>query len=265
MKPLSEASREGSPSIDKPSGASVRLPGLSVFLPAHNEEGNIERVVKDLAAALPSVADDYEIIVVDDGSRDRTGEIADRLAAADGHVKVVHHPVNRGYGGAVISGVRAATLPYVLLCDGDGQFDPRDIALLAAKTPECDVVVGHRVVRADPLMRRINGKAWTTLMRLMFGIGISDIDCGFKLFKRDFLSGLELRAQGAMISTELMARMAARGARVGEVDVRHMPRLTGEQSGANLKVILRAFRELLPLYRELRSERRSRPSQTPRA
>jgi len=227
MKPLSEASGEGARSIDKTMSASVRIPGLSVFLPSHNEEGNIERVVKGLEAELPSVADDYEIIVVDDGSRDRTGEIADRLAAADNHVKVVHHPVNRGYGGAVISGVRAATMPYVLLCDGDGQFDPRDIALLAAKTPECDVVVGHRVSRADPLMRRINGKAWTTLMRLMFGIGISDIDCGFKLFKREQLKGMELRARGAMISTELMARLAGRNAKVKEVDVKHLPRLTG--------------------------------------
>ncbi len=258
MSPVSEASHQGAPGVDEARGTSVRLPGLSVFLPSHNEEGNVERVVKDMAAVLPSIADDYEIIVVNDGSRDRTGEIADRLAAADSHVKVVHHPVNRGYGGAVISGVRAAKLPYVLLCDGDGQFDPRDIALLAAKTPQYDVVVGHRVRRADPLMRRINGKSWTTLMRLMFSIGISDIDCGFKLFKRELVDGLELRAQGAMISTELMARLAARGARVGEVEVRHMPRMAGEQSGANLKVIMRAFRELLPLYRELRAERRSR-------
>jgi len=259
MKPSSEAYKETSPSIDKVPGASMRLSGLSVFLPSHNEEGNVERVVKGFAAELPSVADDYEIIVVNDGSRDRTGEIADRLAAADRHVKVVHHPVNRGYGGAVISGVRAATMPFVLLCDGDGQFDPRDIALLAAKMPQCDVVVGRRVARADPLMRRINGKAWTTLMRLIFGIRISDIDCGFKMIRRDFLEGLVLRAQGAMISTELMARMTARGARVDEVAVRHMPRVAGEQSGANLKVIMRAFRELGPLYSELRAERRSHP------
>lgn len=227
-----------------------------MFLPAHNEEGNIERVVKGFCATLGEVADNYEVIVVDDGSRDRTGEVADRMAAADSHVKVVHHQVNRGYGGAVISGVRAATQPYVLLCDGDGQFDPGDIAALARKTPKYDVVVGRRVTRADPLMRRLNGKAWTMLVRLLFGLKIHDIDCGFKLFKRDFLDGLELRAQGAMISTELMARIAGRGARVCEVDVRHLPRLTGEQSGANLKVILRAFRELFRLFNELRTERR---------
>lgn len=237
--------------------STARLPGLSVFLPCHNEEGNVERVVKGFAAMIPNVADDYEIIVVDDGSRDRTGEIADRMAAADPHVKVVHHPVNRGYGGAVISGVRAATLPYVLLSDGDGQFDPDDVALLARKVPDYDVVVGRRISRADPLMRRINGKAWTTLVRLLFGIKIHDIDCGFKLFKRELLDGLELRAHGAMISTELMARLVGRGARMAEVGVRHMPRIAGEQSGANLKVILRAFGELFRLFRELRAERRA--------
>jgi glycosyltransferase involved in cell wall biosynthesis len=235
--------------------APARVPGLSVFLPSHNEEGNVERVVRSWTAELPKVADKFEVIVVDDGSRDRTGEIAERLAKEDAHVKVVRHPVNRGYGGAVISGIRAATLPYVLLCDGDGQFDPADIERLTPFVPEYDVVAGRRVQRADHLMRRINGRAWTTLVRVLLGITISDIDCGFKLFKREKLEGMELRAHGAMISTELMARVAGRNAKVKEVDVGHLPRLAGEQSGANLKVVARAFKELIALYRELRAER----------
>ncbi len=238
---------------------STRLPGLSVFLPAHDEEGNIERVVRGYLDELPRVAEHYEVMVVDDGSRDRTGEIADRLAREDAHVRVVHHETNRGYGGAVISGIRAATLPYVMLSDGDGQFDPRDVEKLAAYVPEYDVVAGHRTRRADPLMRRINGRAWTLLVRALLGITISDIDCGFKLFKREFLDEMELRARGAMISTELMARLAGRGARVKEVDVSHLPRLTGEQSGANLRVVARAFKELFTLYGELRAERKRAP------
>jgi len=236
-------------------GSIVRVPGISVFLPSHNEEGNVERVVRSYLAELPRVADDYEVIVVDDGSKDRTGEIAERLAAEDSHVKVVRHPVNRGYGGAVISGIRAATMPYVLLCDGDGQFDPADLERLTPFVPEYDVVAGRRAHRADPLMRRINGKAWTTLVRVLLGITITDIDCGFKLFKREKLDGMELRAHGAMISTELMARVAGRDAKVKEVNVQHLPRLAGEQSGANLKVVARAFKELIALYRELRAER----------
>ncbi|HZP45393.1 MAG TPA: glycosyltransferase family 2 protein [Candidatus Binataceae bacterium] len=237
-----------------------RLSGLSVFLPAHNEEGNIERVVKGYLAELPRVADAYEVIVVDDGSRDRTGAIADQLAAADDRVRVVHHEVNRGYGGAVISGIRAATLPWVLLSDGDGQFDPADVALLAARTPEYDVVVGRRAHRADPFVRKLNGKAWTMLVRMMFGLRISDMDCGFKLFRRELLQDLDLHAHGAMITTELMARLAGRGAKITEVDVKHLPRLAGEQSGADLRVIARAFKELFLLYRELKSARAGSPA-----
>ncbi len=215
-----------------------RLPGLSVFLPAHNEEGNIARVVTDFLRELPNLADVYEIIVVNDGSRDQTGAIADRLAAENPRVKVVHHEVNRGYGGA---------------------FDPADVQRLAARTPEYDVVVGHRTHRADALIRRINGKAWTILVRLMFGLRISDMDCGFKLFRRALLENMELHARGAMITTELMARLAGRKARICEVDVKHLPRLAGEQSGANFKVIARAFKELFALYRELKAAREGEP------
>ena len=234
----------------------AQLSGISVFLPCHNEEGNIERVVAALEFELPRIAQRHEIIVVDDGSRDRTGEIADRLVAANPRLKVVHHPLNRGYGAAVISGIRACSQPWTVLCDGDGQFEASDIARLTAKVPEYDVVVGRRMHRADPLMRRVNGKAWTVLMRILLGIRLGDIDCGLKLFRRDLLEGIDLQAKGAMISAELMAQLAGRGARICEVDVHHLPRLTGEQSGASLKVIARAFRELFLLYGRLRQARR---------
>ena len=233
----------------------AQLSGISVFLPCHNEEGNIERVVAALEFELPRIAQRHEIIVVDDGSRDRTGEIADRLVAANPRLKVVHHPLNRGYGAAVISGIRACSQPWTVLCDGDGQFEASDIARLTAKVPEYDVVVGRRMHRADPLMRRVNGKAWTVLMRILLGIRVGDIDCGLKLFRRDLLEGIDLQAKGAMISAELMAQLAGRGARICEVDVHHLPRLTGQQSGASLKVIARAFRELFLLYGRLRRAR----------
>jgi glycosyltransferase involved in cell wall biosynthesis len=233
----------------------AQLSGISVFLPCHNEEGNIERVVAALESELPRIAERHEIIVVDDGSRDRTGEIADRLSAANPRLNVVHHPLNRGYGVAVISGIRACSQPWVVLCDGDGQFEASDIARLAARVPEYDVVVGRRMHRADPLMRRVNGKAWTVLMRVLLGIRLGDIDCGLKMFRRDLLEGINLQAKGAMISAELMAQLAGRGARICEVDVHHLPRLTGQQSGASLKVIARAFRELFLLYGRLRRAR----------
>ncbi len=246
------------PQTAPPLERSLRLPGLSVFLPCHNEAENLVRVVDNFRAQIDRFADAYEIIIVDDGSQDGTGAIADRLAASDPRVKVVHHAVNRGYGGAVISGLQAASLPYVLLCDGDGQFDAAEIARLLPVASRFDVVVGRRVRRADRLMRRINGQAWTALVRLLFGIRISDVDCGFKLFRREFTHDLELNARGAMISTELMVKLARRGARIGEVEVVHLPRLAGEQSGASPKVIMRAFAELFALFGELRARRDDR-------
>jgi cellulose synthase/poly-beta-1,6-N-acetylglucosamine synthase-like glycosyltransferase len=233
-----------------------RIAGLSVFLPCHNEEGNIQSVVEAIEAELQRIPVQHEIVVVNDGSRDRTGEIADRLAAANPNVKVVHHPINLGYGGAVISGIHACTQPWVVLCDGDGQFVASDIGKLVNKTPDYDAVVGRRAHRADPLMRRVNGRAWTLLMELLLGIRISDLDCGLKLFRRDLLEGVDLQAKGAMISAELMAQLAGRGANICEVEVQHLPRLNGEQSGASMRVILRAFKELFLLCGRLRQARR---------
>jgi glycosyltransferase involved in cell wall biosynthesis len=232
----------------------MRLEGISVFLPCYNEEGNIERVVSSLQLELPKLAERVEIVIVDDGSRDRTGIIAERLAVADPQVKVVRHATNQGYGAAVISGIRACVQPWIVLADGDGQFDARDISKLTAKLPACDVVVGIRVMRADPLIRRINGKAWTLLMHLLLGIPVTDIDCGLKLFSRQITEGLDLHSKGAMISAELIARLVGRGAKVCEVEVSHLPRVTGEQTGANPKVIFRAFKELFLLYKSLRRQ-----------
>jgi glycosyltransferase involved in cell wall biosynthesis len=233
----------------------ARLPGLTVFLPSHNEEGNVERVVAGFLAELPRVADHYEVVVVNDGSRDRTGEIADRLAAENPHVQVVHHARNLGYGGAVSSGLRSGTQPYLLLSDGDGQFDPAEMSQLTSRIENYDVVIGRRARRADNFMRRINGKAWTKLSRLLFGLQISDMDCGFKLFRREALAGITLHSNSAMITTELMARLAGRKARICEVDVTHLPRVAGEQTGNSPLVVLRAFKDMFALFRELKAAR----------
>ena len=230
------------------------LSGISVFLPCYNEEGNVERVVTALAPELSKISERFEIVVVDDGSSDRTGEIADALAAASPYVKVIHHSKNQGYGAAVFSGLCACTQPWIVLCDGDGQFEAADIGRLTAKTPTHDVVIGRRARRADPFIRRLNGRAWTLLMRLLLGIPVSDVDCGLKLFSRQLVDGLRLQATGAMISAELMAQLVRRGARICEVEVSHLPRVTGEQSGANPWVIMRAFKELFLLYNQLRGQ-----------
>jgi len=236
--------------------ASKRLAGLTVFLPSHNEEGNVERVVAGFLAELPKVAERYEVVVVNDGSRDRTGAIADRLAAEDPRVLVVHHAKNLGYGGAVNSGLRSGSQPFLLLADGDGQFDPAEMSKLTSRIDDYDVVIGRRARRADNLMRRINGKAWTTLARTLFGLQITDMDCGFKLFRREAVAGIVLHSNSAMITTELMARLAGQKARICEVDVTHLPRVAGEQTGNDPLVVMHAFKEMFALFRDLKAARR---------
>jgi len=231
-----------------------RLSGLSASFPAHNEEDNVVPMIESLLAVLPRFADRFEIIVVDDGSHDRTNERASAIAARDDRVRVVRHPVNRGYGAAVWTGLTSGTLDYAFFTDGDRQFDVEQIADLIPRLRDHDVVVGYRVDRKDHFIRLVNAHAWNWLVRLLFGVPVRDVDCAFKLFRRSALAGLEISSGGAMFSAELIARLGVRGARIVEVPVRHLPRETGSSSGGNLKVIARAFRELFLLYRELRAE-----------
>lgn len=231
-----------------------RLPGISAFFPAYNEEANVGAMVERLRTVLPTISDDYEIIVVNDGSQDRTAEIADGLAAADPHVRVVHHAQNRGYGGALKSGFAASRKAYVFFTDGDGQFDVAEIASLIPYVPEYDVVIGYRIDRAEGGLRRVNAGAWNWLVRRLFGIPSRDVDCAFKLFDRRVFDVVKPEAEGAMISTEILARTVRAGFRVTEVGVHHFPRRHGTPTGANPLVIARAFYELFRLYRRITNE-----------
>ncbi len=233
-----------------------RLPSISAFFPAYNEEANVGAMVERLGAVLPQVSDDYEIIVVDDGSHDRTAEIAAGLAAADPRVRLVRHQHNRGYGGALKSGFAASTKAYVFFTDGDGQFDVGEIVSLLPYVPEYDVVIGYRIDRAEGGLRRVNAGAWNWLVRRLFGIPSRDVDCAFKLFDRRVFEVVHPEAEGAMISTEILARTVRAGFRVTEVGVHHYPRRHGTPTGANPLVIARAFYELFKLYRRITRERR---------
>ena len=228
-----------------------RLPGLSAFFPAYNEQENVAAMVGRLRDVLPAIADEYEIIIVNDGSTDRTAAIADELAAADAHVRVVHHAVNRGYGGALKSGLAASRLPYVFFTDGDGQFDVGEIRTLLPFVPAYDIVVGYRMERAEGGLRRVNAAAWNWLVRRLFHIPVRDVDCAFKLLDRRVLEIVQPEAEGAMISTELLARAVRAGFRVREVGVHHLPRTHGKPTGAHPLVVARAFYELFRLYRRI--------------
>jgi glycosyltransferase involved in cell wall biosynthesis len=251
----SSAADPGLPGLRAP-GPSVRngdvLAGLSIVLPCYNEAPNVADAVRAATGAAETHAADFEVIVVDDGSTDGTAQIAARLADADRRVRLVVHPSNRGYGGAVRSGLRAARMPWVLLTDADLQFDLRELEAFVPLAGDADLIAGWRIARQDPPYRRLNAAAWNWLMNQRFNVPVRDVDCAFKLVRRDLLEKLPLTSSGAMISTELVVRAVAAGAIVREVGVHHRPRAAGEQSGASPLVVIKAFRELTRVDGELR-------------
>jgi len=224
---------------------------LSVFFPCYNEAGNIERVVARSVELLDELVADWEIIIVDDGSGDATGQIADRLAAGDQHIRVVHHERNCGYGMALRSGFAAATRPYVFYTDGDGQFDIADLRKLLERLGEADIINGYRTHRQDSLVRRLNGACWGWLVQRVLRFRCRDVDSAFKLYRREIFDRIELKSAGALIDAEILARAVREGYTITSVPVRHLPRRTGRQTGARIAVILRAFKELLVLRRDI--------------
>ena len=237
--------------------------GIGIVLPAYNEEAVIADTVGKCVAALPTFAPDYEIIIVDDGSRDRTGAIADELAAANPHVRVVHNQPNRGYGGALIAGFAAVRKDLTFFMDSDGQFDIHDLAnLLRLREQGYRAVLGYRKHRRDGAIRRLNAWGWNLLVSLLFGLHVRDVDCAFKVYDTDLVRLLDVRSEGAMVNTEMLVKLNLLGVSYVETPVRHLPRLHGSATGANLRVILRAFRELLRLRARLNSWRPATPLTT---
>lgn len=227
---------------------------LSLVLPAHNEAENIEAVVTRALDVLPRVVRDVEVIVVNDGSRDETGTIIDRLADDNGRVLAIHHPVNRGYGAALTSGFRAATGDSIMFMDADRQFDIADINALLPYVPYYDIVAGYRIQRRDPLYRRLYGKLFRLVVWVLFGVHLRDTDCAFKIYRADLLNTIELTTPGALINTEMLARSKRRGATIVEVGVNHYPRFAGESSGGSPRVVFRAMGETMKLWLRLRNE-----------
>jgi len=235
---------------------------LSVVIPAYNEESNVELAVRGVSQVTQSLGIDHEIIVVNDGSRDRTGAIVRELADVIPGLRLVEHFPNRGYGGALKAGFAAATKDLIAFTPADNQFEFGEIARLLEKlTPDVVLVSGRRIDRKDNAIRKFNGWGWNTVVRILFGYLIKDIDCGFKVFRRAILDRIHVESNGAMIDTEMLAELRARGFKLAEVPVTHLPRTAGAPTGANLKVIFRAFRDLfrfrVRLWRELRQERRA--------
>jgi len=238
---------------------------ISVFFPCCNEQDNIRRTVESALAVLQKLSADFEIIIVDDGSSDATGQIADEIASRDTRVKVVRHPTNLGYGAALQSGFKAATKQLVFYTDGDGQFDIDEMPPLLPLMSQYDIVTCYRLNRQDSLVRKINGWCWTKLVCLLFAMEVRDVDCAFKLYKREIFDNIQMASSGALIDAEILARAVRRGYRFTQKPVHHYPRVAGKQSGSSPRVVLRAFKELFRLYGKIRRESATRNKSGARA
>jgi len=230
---------------------------LSVFFPAYNEEKSLKSTVEKTDKVLQKIARDYEMIIVNDGSKDKTGEIADRLATKNKKIKVIHHSPNKGYGAALKSGIYNARFPWIAFIDADGQFDFSEIDkfIETQKKTDADLVIGYYLKRAVPFMRKVNSFLWELLVFIVFGLKVRDIDCGFKLFKKELVDKIpKLESErGAFITTEFLVKSKRAGFKMVEVGVHHYPDLAGGSTGASLKVIFKSFVDLIKLWQKLRS------------
>lgn len=241
----------GSGSLDNVDRVS-NFRSISIIFPAYNEEENIVKVIEQARDVISKIFDDFEIIVVNDGSHDNTGVIIDEMRHSEPVLFPVHHAQNKGYGATLRSGIEAASKDLIFFTDSDLQFDISEITHLLYEIDDYDIVAGYRADRADPAHRRFNAWGWNVLVRMVLGLKIRDIDCAFKLFRRGVFNDIRLESVGAMINTEILVQAQWQKKRLKEVPVRHFPRVAGEQSGANLRVICKALYELLSMRSRLK-------------
>ncbi len=235
-----------------------KLPELSIFFPFWNEEKNVSQVVSKAIAVAPNVANVWEVIIIDDGSSDGTLEEGKGLAKQNKNIKVVSHKPNRGYGAALKAGFDAAKYKYIVFTDGDGQFDFSEVTKFVDEINNSDMVIGFRKKRRDHnlgkrllLMNLL--KIWDFVL---FGFWFKDIDCGFKMFTRGALSQImPLRSEGAMVTTEILAKAKRKKLKITQVEVSHYQRQFGLQTGANLPVVVRAVLESLILWSDIHNAR----------
>lgn len=227
-----------------PTQRSTKLSSLSVFFPCYNEAENVSAQVAEFLQFLPRVAKKFEIIIVNDGSQDATGERAEQLALQHPKVvRVVHHEINQGYGVALRTGIMSSTYDWIFFTDGDHQFYARDLQRFIPLALPNHSVIGYRFNRAEGKRRRLNAFLFAVYIRLLFGLYVRDIDCAFKLLPGKLMRSLPLQASGAFISSEMLLTLQEHGVTIHQLPVRHRERRYGKPTGSNISVILRAFRE----------------------
>jgi glycosyltransferase involved in cell wall biosynthesis len=229
---------------------------LSVFLPAYNEESNLSNTVKNVVENLKKNVSTWELIIVNDGSKDKTGAIADSFAKKDKRIRVIHLKPNQGYGSALKAGLYACKYPWISFIDSDGQFDFSEIDrfIKTQEKTKADLVIGYYLGRKVSFQRKINTKIWQIIVWLLFGLGVKDIDCGFKLIGKKVLDKIDKleSTRGAFISSEFLIKCQKAGFKIVEIGVQHYPRRQGEGTGANLDVIIQSFIDLFTLWKKLR-------------
>jgi glycosyltransferase involved in cell wall biosynthesis len=223
-------------------------PQLSLVFPVFDEEANIGTLLERALALAPRLAGSFEIVVVDDGSRDGSRAVIEARGRGEPRIRLLRHTANRGYGAALRAGLREAQGELVFFSDADLQFDLEELETLLAHSAEFDVVAGHREPRRDPWPRLVLAAAWGALVRALFGLRVRDIDCAFKLFHRRVLEAIPIASVGACVNTEILVRAREAGFRIHQVPVSHRRRPAGRQTGARPRVILRALIELARLY-----------------
>jgi glycosyltransferase involved in cell wall biosynthesis len=229
-----------------------RALSISVFFPAFNDEGSIAGLISQAIAVLPQFTDDYEVIVVNDGSSDGTATVLDDLASRTPRLRVIHHPRNRGYGGALRSGFESATKDLIFYTDGDGQYDVREMALLIPlMTEDVDVVNGYKIKRSDSRRRIILGEIYKFLARRMFGLPIRDVDCDFRLMRRDAIQNVKLTSTSGVVCTEMIYKLKMAGCRFAETPVHHYPRLYGQSQFFTLRRVARTGFDFFRLWLRL--------------
>jgi glycosyltransferase involved in cell wall biosynthesis len=232
-----------------PEPAGPKSPGLSIFFPAYNDGGTIASMVIRAVQTAAALTPDYEVIVVNDGSADGTAEIADELARTYSHVRVVHHPQNRGYGGALQTGFRSATKELVFYTDGDAQYDPTELARLWARmTPDADLVNGYKISRSDPLHRIVIGRLYHHIVSRLFGLTVRDVDCDFRLLRRSIFDRITLEKTSGVICLEMMKKIHDAGFRIVEVPVHHYHRAYGKSQFFNFRRIGKTAIDVMRLW-----------------
>jgi len=225
-----------------------KLSSISAFAPCLNEEKNIPLLVAQFQEVLPKVAKKFEIIIVDDGSTDRTQKIVKQLITKNPEVKYIHHPVNLGYGASLRSGITASQYDWIFFTDGDLQFDLHELEEFTKETQKYNVIIGYREHRADGSRRVLNAKLYKLFIDLLFRLHVRDIDCAFKLIRADLLKPLKLTSTGAFTSAEFLYRLKKKRVKFLQLPVTHLKRKFGTPTGNNPKVVLRAGLEALKLY-----------------